>query len=108
MLCPGTSDEGGLGYVTYELTGGLGKAARLSAVIGIDYAVGTSGSATFVVEVLREEDWECAFESRTLPGGEHQETDVEVARARRLRLRTTEAGHHIHSDHAVRAEARLH
>lgn len=108
MLCPERTDAGGQGHVTYELNGGLAKAALLCASLGVDDAAGKEGSVTFAVEVLRGEQWERVFTSEVVRRGQAPvAVQVRVAGARKLRLLTTDAGDGINSDHAVWAEAKL-
>jgi hypothetical protein len=93
--------------VTFELNGGLEKAAVFKVTIGVDDAVKPNGTVTFGVEVERGAGWERVFTSDVLRGGEAQEIAVPVAGSTRLRLLTTDAGDNIHSDHAVWAEPKL-
>jgi hypothetical protein len=96
--------------VTYLLTGTLRQARRFRAVIGIDDAMEkyNKGSAGFVVEVLRDGQWQKLYESPVLKLGDKPLTvDVPVAGAEKLRLTTTDGGDGISCDHAEWAEARL-
>ncbi len=107
MLCPAASPEGGRGRATFELRGGLAKATVLRATIGIEDSTGQAGSATFAVDVERDGRWVTVYESPVLRGGQQQELRVDVKGGTRLRLRTTDGGDNIHSDHAVWADAKL-
>ncbi|NLY02596.1 MAG: hypothetical protein GXY83_41485 [Rhodopirellula sp.] len=107
MLCPEASPAGGRGSATYELSGGLDKATRFCAVIGVDDAVKPNGTVVFIVEVFRGRDWAEVWRSRILRGGEAEAIRIPVAGAAKLRLITSDAGDNIHSDHAVWAEPLL-
>ena len=109
MLCPEATRDGGIGHVTYVLDGGLDKARRFVAVIGIEDAmkVHQRGSATFAVEARRNGQWQRLFESPVLTLGQTQSVDVDISGADRLRLLTTDGGDDINCDHAVWADARL-
>lgn len=107
MLCPETAEGGNRGHVTYDLTGGLAKATTFRAMIGIDAAMGSRGSATFKVEVFRNGNWETVFESGVLKGGQQETVEADITGATMLRLSTTDAGDDIHADHAVFAGAVL-
>lgn len=106
LLCPEAPE--GRGHVTYDLTGGLGKATVLRAMIGVDDAATKEGSVTFAVEVFRAGQWERVYESKTIRKGDAaQAIAVPIAGAEKLRLITTDAGDGINSDHAVWAEAMI-
>lgn len=111
LLHPDEKPDGtGIAHVTYTLDGGLAEAQWFRALIGIDDAMHVHGlgSATFIVEVYRDGEWERVFESgvRKL-GDEPREVEVEIAGAEKLRLVTTDAGDGIACDHAVWAQARV-
>lgn len=101
LLHPAETPAGGRAEVIYDLPGGLAKAERLRATLGVDDAVKPNGSVVFLVEVERDGQWQKVFESGILRSGEAREVEVTIAGARRLRLITTDAGDTIHSDHAV-------
>ena len=108
MICPERAPGGNASHVVYELTGALGKATRLKAVVGIDDAMGKRGSAVFLVDVHRGGVWKEVLKSGALKGGgKPVAIDVDIAGAAQLRLRATDAGDDIHADHAVWAEARV-
>ena len=105
-----TTDGKGLGRVVYTLEGQLRKARRFAAFVGIDDSIRiyNQGSATFIVEVHRNGQWECVYESGTLKLGDSlQEVNVDIMGADELRLITTDAGDGIACDHAVWADARI-
>ncbi|MBI2303005.1 MAG: NPCBM/NEW2 domain-containing protein [Armatimonadetes bacterium] len=108
MMHPRAKPDGGA-EATFELTGGLAKAARLLASIGVeDEMLGRGGSVTFIVEVHRAGQWERVFESEVLKvGGAPHAIEVPIAGADQLRLRTTDGGDDINCDHACWAEVRL-
>jgi hypothetical protein len=94
--------------VTYALTGGLAQATRLRAVVGVDDSAENAGSCVFLVEALRQGQWERLLETGVLRGGgEIAEVDADVSGATELRLTVTDAGDGHYSDHAVWADARL-
>lgn len=111
LLHPAEGADGkGMGRVVYDLSGSLSKARRFQAVVGIDDAVEKykMGSATFIVEVMREGKWQRLYESPVLKVGEKPLTvDVDIAGAQQLRLITTDGGDGISCDHAEWADARL-
>ena len=107
MLCPETTPQGGRGHATFDLAGGLAKAQRFLAAVGIEDTVKIAGSVIFRVEVERAGKWEQVFLSPILKGGDAQEVSVDITGARRLRLITTDAGDNINSDHAVWAGAKV-
>jgi hypothetical protein len=93
--------------VVYTLTGLPVTFKRFKATVGIDSAMGTRGSAVFLVDVERDGKWVEVFKSSVLRGGKATAVDVDVTTAARLRLRTTDGGDNIHADHAVWADARV-
>ena len=103
-----TTPEGGRAQVVYALSGGLRAAKRFRAWIGVDDSGGKEGSCVFIVEAHRGGQWQKLFESPVLRvGGDPVEVNVEIAGADQLRLRVTDGGDGISSDHAVWADARL-
>jgi len=112
LLCPEATQPGyagGKGQVTYVLDGGLERASRFRAVVGIEDQVKDDGrpSVTFAVDVRRHGAWQCIFETPVLRWGQTREVDLDISAADQLRLRTTDAGDTIHADHAVWADAKL-
>lgn len=109
LLCPGETETGGRGHVAYALDGGLRKATRFTAVVGIDEAMRTynHGSVVFIVEVRRQGRWDRVLETPVIRFGQTQSVNVNIAGAERLRLMTTDGGDGINCDHAVWAEAKL-
>jgi hypothetical protein len=112
MLCPEATRPdymGGLGHVTYAIEGGLKRARRFKAVIGIEDEMlqYNRGTATFAVEVLRGGKWERVYESGVIKLGPPQPVDVDITGVQQLRLITTDADDNIQCDHAVWAEARI-
>jgi len=102
------AEGGGRSHATYALAGGLARATRFKATIGLDDEAGKAGTCTFAVEVLRDGKWERVFESGVLRGGEPpQDVDVDLSGASQLRLVCTDAGDNINSDHATWAGARV-
>ena len=101
--------QGGLGHVTYVISGGPNRARRFKALIGIEDEMlqYNRGTATFAVEVLRGGKWERVFESGVVRLGPPQVVDVGITGVEQLRLVTTDAGDNIQCDHAVWAEARI-
>lgn len=107
---PEKTPEGGKAHVTFALTGGLARAKRLKACIGVDDSAKNAGSATFIVEARCNGQWQKVFESGVLRGGQSGPTanvDVDIGGAELLRLSVTDAGDGIDSDHAAWAGARL-
>jgi len=101
-----TVAQGGDARVVYSLSGGLAAARRFKALIGLDGSSDARGSCVFIVEVWRQGQWEKLFESPVLKGGQDPATvDVDLTGAEQLRLRVTDGGDGISSDHAVWAEA---
>jgi hypothetical protein len=111
LLHPDMGADGkGVGRVTYSLAGPLGRVRRFRAVIGIEDSMEKYhlGSATFIVEVLRDGKWRRVFESPLLKLGDKPlAVDVDIAGAQQLRLTTTDGGDGIACDHAEWADARL-
>jgi hypothetical protein len=109
LLCPEATREGGFGHATFDLDGGLGKATRFKAVVGIEHAVYAykRGSSAFIVEVWRNGEWDRVFESPVLRFGQARVVDVDIVGAQRIRLITTDGGDGINSDHAAWADAKL-
>ncbi len=107
LLHPTSTDQGNFARAGYELSDGLSAAVTFSAVIGVDDAVGERGSVEFVVEVLRDGEWQRVFESDVLHGGESQPIELSVAGAEKLRLLTGDGGDDMNADHAVFADAKL-
>ena len=107
MTCPETGPGGGRSHVIYTLSSLPVAFTRFRATVGIDDAVGTHGSSVFLVDVHRAGKWVEIFKSPVLRDGTKGTVDVDVTGAERLRLRTTDAGDNIHSDHAVWADARI-
>lgn len=98
----------GQGHVVYRLDGALSAAKEFTATIGIDDDMLSYnlGSSTFIVEVLREGEWERVFESDVIKVGEEpQQIRVDIAGAEQLRLITTSGGDDISCDHSVWALA---
>ena len=105
---PGETHEGGRGFAEFALVGGLARATRFKATIGVEDTMQDRGSAVFLVYIRRDGTWQQAHESGILRGGgEIKEVDVDITRADALRLVVTDAGDGIWSDHAVWANARL-
>jgi hypothetical protein len=103
-----TAAEGGPVVVVYDLKGGLEAAKRFQCVAGIDDSAGLAGSCVFAVDVCRQDQWAELYASPVLRGGGAAATiDLEVSGATQLRLRVTDAGDGISSDHAAWADARL-
>ena len=111
LLHPNVGADGkGLGTVTYSLAGALARIRRFQATIGIDDSVEKyhMGSASFIVEVLRDGKWQRVFESPVLKLGDKPlNVDVDIAGAQSMRLTTTDGGDGISCDHAEWADARL-
>lgn len=108
-LCP--KDLGGNNFaeVIYELTPEL-SALTFKADVGITSSSRGGGSAVFLVQTGPAQDgpWELKFTSPILRGGNDPLTvKVPLAKARFLRLSTTDAGDGINSDHAHWGNARL-
>ena len=104
---PETTAQGGRAFVVYALDGGLAKATRFQARVGIDDSAANAGSAVFIVEVRRNGQWQKVYESGILRGGQPNPPpiDVDISGADRLRLTATDAGDNINSDHAAWAGA---
>ena len=101
-------EAGGESVVTYGLSGGLSRARRFRAVVGVDDSAGNAGSCQFRVEVLRNGQWEVLQETGVLRGGDEPVSmDLDIAGSTELRLTASDAGDSHHSDHAVWADARL-
>jgi hypothetical protein len=101
-----TVAEGGDSRVIYNLSGGLAAVRRFKALAGLDGSSDARGSCVFIVEVLRQGQWEKLYESPVLKGGQDPAAvDVDISGAEQLRLRVTDGGDGISSDHAVWAEA---
>jgi len=79
------------------------------AVVGLDDAVGTRGTAAFEVYVDGPDDgWQKLHATRVLSGGgDVLALRIDLGQAKKLRLVVTEGGDGIGSDHAVWADARL-
>jgi hypothetical protein len=108
ILHPQVTDKGGIGHITYALTGGLAKAKILHAMLGIEDETNVGASVTFAVEVFRGGKWEQVFASGILRKGDPARAiDVPIAGAEKLRLSVTDAGDGINSDHATWADAKL-
>ena len=109
LLCPEQTETGGRGHVTYAIDGGLRKAARFKAIVGIDDEVRKykRGSVVFIVEVRREGAWKRVLETPVIKSGQTRAVDVDIAGCDQLRLMTTDGGDGINSDHAVWADAKL-
>ena len=93
------------------MKGSLSAATRFSALIGIDDSMLSFhlGSSAFIVEILKQDDWERVFESRVFDVGEEpQQIEVDITGARRLRLITTDGGDGIACDHSVWGLASIH
>ncbi|MBU0609157.1 MAG: NPCBM/NEW2 domain-containing protein, partial [Armatimonadetes bacterium] len=92
--------------VTYDLSGGLSAARRFKALVGLDDSADQRGSCVFIVEVLRNGQWEKLFESPVIKGDmAPAPVDVDITGGQKLRLRVLNAGDNNHSDHATWAEA---
>jgi len=105
---PGETDEGGRGFAEFELVGGLARATRFKATIGVEDTVQDRGSVVFLLYIRRDGTWQQAHESGILRGGgETGEIDIDITKADALRLAVTDAGDGIWSDHAVWANVRL-
>ncbi len=92
--------------VTYDLSGGLSAARRFKALVGLDDSADQRGSCVFIVEVLRNGQWEKLFESPVIKGDmAPAPIDVDITGAAKLRLRVLNAGDNNYSDHATWAEA---
>lgn len=110
LLHPEETEEGNLGRATYLLEGDLRRATRFTAIIGIDDLMCryNKGSATFVVDALRNGKWERLLESGVLKlGDKPQQVTVDITDSDQLRLTTTDAGDGIACDHAVWANAKI-
>ena len=80
------------------------------AEIGITDSSRGRGSAVFIVETGNSLDgpWQSLYTSDTLRGAQPAVTvEQPLGNAKYLRLRTTDAGDGINSDHAVWGDARL-
>lgn len=108
FMHPGETDEGGRGFAEFELVGGLARATRFKATIGVEDTVQDRGSVVFLLYIRRDGTWQQAHESGILRGGgETGEIDIDITKADALRLAVTDAGDGIWSDHAVWANVRL-
>ena len=108
LVHPGEKAGGGSGFVEFALVGGLARATRFKATVGVEDSVQDRGSVIFRLYVRRNEAWQQRYDSGVLRGGgEIGEVDVDIAGANALRLVVTDAGDNIHSDHGVWAGARL-
>lgn len=105
---PGENPKGGSGFAEFSLDGGLAKATRFKATVGVEDTVQDRGSVGFRVYVRRNGTWQQVYDSGILRGGgEIKDVDLDIAGADALRLVVTDAGDNIHSDHGVWAGARL-
>ncbi len=109
LMCPEETAQGGVGHATWVFDGGLRRARKFTATIGVEDAMKSTGIGTvvFIVEVLRAGKWQRVYESPVLKWGDVRDVDVEIAGAEQLRLSTTDGGDNIYGDHAVWAAARL-
>jgi len=85
------------------------KAKGIRAIIGIDDYVGDNGSSVFLVEGLRNGEWQELYRSHRLTG-RHKGVLVRVTfppGMEQVRLTTTDAGDGVNCDHAVWAQARF-
>lgn len=97
-----------MGIATWDLQS-LSDVSRLQATVGIDNGAGDSGSCVFIVEFYCDGQWQELYESERLTGRD-EGVDIDVALppgSERLRLKTTDGGDNINSDHAVWADARF-
>jgi hypothetical protein len=103
-----TTPEGGRAFVVYSLRGWLRMATRFRAWIGIESAAGKEGSCTFIVEAHRSGQWEKVYESPVLRAGQPPvEVNADIHGSDQLRLRVTDGGDGIASDHAAWGDALL-
>jgi hypothetical protein len=103
-----TVEEGGPTVLVYDLKGGLEDAKRFQCVAGVDDSAGKAGSCCFVVDAYRQGQWVEVFASPVVRGGgAPAKIEVDISGATQLRLRVTDAGDGISSDHAVWADAQI-
>ena len=102
-LCPEPAAGGAYGEVLFEL-----PADRPGLVLktdgGISDSSGGRGSVTFVVETSDAADgeWQSLYDSGLMRGGNGPESvTVPLGDAKFLRLRNSDGGDGINSDHAV-------
>ena len=88
LLHPMRTDTGVQGEAVYALDPPLHRATRFRATVGIDDGGDHRGSASFRVDLLREGEWETAFQSPVLHGRPKEdqiEVDVALRGASKLR-----------------------
>ena len=108
MVCPEPSAEGAHGEVIFELPAGLPRI--LHSDIGIEEMAGPRGTVVFMVQRASSAagPWETLYTSPVMRGGiEALTIEIDLGKARYLRLYTTDAGDGINSDHALWGNARL-
>jgi len=66
---PGETPAGGRGHVTFALDGGMERAKRVKATIGVDDETQGRGSVGFILEIFRSGAWQSVFTSPVLRGG---------------------------------------
>lgn len=99
---PAETPEGGRATATWLIDGGLKAARRLLATVGVDATATDRGSVVFIVDVQVGGIWREALRSPTLRGAQPPvAVDVPLAGADKVRLRVTDSGDDIHSDHAA-------
>jgi alpha-galactosidase len=102
LLHPEQTPDGGRSRATFVLTGGLQRAKRFTATVGVEAEVGKRGSTTFAVEVRSGGTWKRVFESGVLRGGDPpKRVEVPLTNVEAIRLVCTDAGDGLDCDHAV-------
>ncbi|RME89522.1 MAG: coagulation factor 5/8 type domain protein, partial [Verrucomicrobia bacterium] len=106
LLCPTAGTR--TGVAEFDLRR-WPRAKGLQATIGIEDMTGRNGSCEFIVEGFIDGRWKPLYRSPRLRGGDRPiEIQVRFPEGMtQLRLKTTDAGDGINSDHALWADARF-
>lgn len=108
LICPAKQTRFGL--AEFDMTRGpQAKAMGMIAVVGIEDSTGDAGSCQFVVEGKVDGEWRELYRSPKLTGAS-KPLPIRVAFPKGmivLRLKSTDSGDNIHSDHAAWADAKF-
>lgn len=103
------SGENKAGSVTYFLDVLPVDYSRFATTIGLpDSLAKGKGSVSFCVDFMRDNKWQTVFKSKEFKGGDSPEAlELDLEGAQAVRLRTTDAGDGLNSDHATWGNPRL-
>lgn len=106
LICPVSGNDQGVFIIKTE---GLPAFKGISAKVGIEDAIKTSGSSEFIVEAYLKGEWKQLFKSKVLRGSDKAvDVDVDIPQNTEfIRLVTTGGGDGCSADHAVWADLKF-